>query len=142
MLRSTEASFADRINTATRRIPAWPLYLLAVLPPDAKEGDDIYLLNVSPLALRSLDNYVAQLEAMHNLPPVAFLTELTIAPAGGSVTVNFGNARPNPNVAAHMPRIKEARAMLERIPDFFISGNDAAAPAAAPKPKRGRRKAA
>ncbi|MCT8158455.1 protein-methionine-sulfoxide reductase heme-binding subunit MsrQ [Pseudoruegeria sp. SHC-113] len=33
MPRSTEASLADRINAATRRIPAWPLYLLAILPP-------------------------------------------------------------------------------------------------------------
>lgn len=25
--------FADRINTTARRVPAWPLYVLAVLPP-------------------------------------------------------------------------------------------------------------
>lgn len=117
--------------------------ILAVLPPDStKPEDDLWLLNLSPSSLQDFDNYVDALRTLHGLPPVAFVTELRLKPAGASVAVTFeaASVKPNANIAAHFARQAEAHALLERIPANFLVANAPEAPPV-PQPKTRSRKA-
>jgi hypothetical protein len=118
--------------------------LLALLPPNEAGDDvdgeaDIWLLGVSPTALRAWDAYVQTLSRQHQLPPVAFLVTIGFNDAVDYAQLTFSNPVPlsDEGIAAAMSRQDEAGELLEQLPDwagFAASGGSA--------PKNQGRKAA
>ncbi len=113
--------------------------LLAVMPPDATEEDEIYTLEVSPTALKRFDSYVATLSKMHGLPPVAFTTEVGFHPETTYSSLTFGNAEPldDKELAVMMAKRTEARTILEAEPN--LDGVEKKAPKKKAPARRRRR---
>jgi hypothetical protein len=112
--------------------------LLAVLAPDSGMEDDILILDISPTAVPQFDNYIATLSSQHGLPPISFTTEVSVVPtAPGATTakVQFGNPKPNQNLATHFARQAEATQLLSAIPEFSATEEE---PAKKPAPRKPR----
>ena len=105
--------------------------LLAVLPPDADDTTDIWLLGVSPTAIKNFDNFVASTARTYQLPPVGVVVSVGFSDAKDYPSLEFTNPEPNENVGYHLPRQAEARELLNQAPDF--SGFGAEKPKAAPR---------
>lgn len=105
--------------------------LLAVLPPDAAEDDPIWLLEVSPTAIKGFDGYVGSVARQFQLPPIGVVTTVTLDPSVDYAKLQFGNPQPNANLEVHFARKSEAHDMLMGKPDF----SKAAAPSKAPARK-------
>lgn len=94
--------------------------LLAVLPPDADEDTPIWLLSVSPGALKGFDGYVAGVVRTFTLPPISVVTTVGLLADVDYPSLTFSNPVQNPNLAAHFARQAEARELLQAEPD--VSG--------------------
>lgn len=92
--------------------------LLAVVEPNDDPKSPIYLLKVSSTGLKSFDGYVAGLSSQFGSVPVAFTTEVYFDPALTYPSLRFGSPEPNPNLAVHFNRQKEAQARLMTLPDL------------------------
>jgi len=99
--------------------------LIAVLPPDADVDTPIWIMKVSPTALKAFDGYVTQVARQFNLPPIGVVTEVSFDENVAYPSLRFGNPRPNANLADHFPRKEEAMTRLMTEPDV----SQAAAPA-------------
>lgn len=111
--------------------------LLALLPPNDSGDDvdheaDVWLLGVSPTALRGWDSYVQTLSRQHQLPPAAFLTTITFNDAVTYAQLQFGDPIPVQSLGEVLERQAEAAELLEQKPDW--SGFEAAKAEAAAKP--------
>ena len=89
---------------------------LAVLPPDAGENDPLWILNVSPTALKGWDGYLSSLQRMGTIP-VAMVVHVDFNPAAEHSQLRFSDPQPNEHVEAHYARTEEARQLLMREPD-------------------------
>jgi hypothetical protein len=92
--------------------------LLAVVEANDNPKAPIYLLKVSPTALKSFDGYVASVHAQFKSLPVKVITEISFDPNLRYPSLRFGNPEPNPNWEMHFKRIDEAHARLVQIPDM------------------------
>jgi hypothetical protein len=92
---------------------------LAVLPPDDAEAD-LWLLNVSPTALKNFDGFVASAARVFSLPPVGVVVTVSLDPNLDYPRLVFTDPRPVEDVGAFMARQTEARDMLTVEPD--VSG--------------------
>ncbi len=101
--------------------------VLAVLPPDADDDTPLWVLKVSPTALKAFDSYVAEIARKFNVPPVGVVTEVSFDPSQTYATLRFGNPTPNENLATHYSRKEEAQKRLLVEPD--VSAYEAPAPA-------------
>lgn len=104
--------------------------LLAVLPADADADTPIWLLKVSPTALKGFDGYVQGVARTFQMPPVGVVTKISFDPTRTYASLKFSDAVPNENLPVHFARQEEARELLGREPDF--SRAEAPAPARAP----------
>jgi hypothetical protein len=110
--------------------------VLAVLPPDADADTPMWLLKVSPTAIKGFDGLISTLGRMQ-APPVQMVVEVDFNPSETFASLTFSNPRPNEAVAEHFARMDEARDLLAAEPEIR-----AAAPAAAkPQAKAVVRKA-
>lgn len=106
--------------------------VLAVLPPDADESTPMWLLNVSPTAIKGFDGFVGSVQRTFEMPPIATVVEVDFNPGETFASLTFSNPRPNDNLAVHYARQEEARKLLEVEPDVSSFGQ--AAPAKASRP--------
>jgi hypothetical protein len=91
--------------------------LLAVLPPDADADTPIWLLSVSPTALKGFDGYVNSVARQFQLPPVGVITSVGLNPNEAYPQLTFSDPQPNTQVAEHFARKEEARTRLMTEPD-------------------------
>lgn len=112
---------------------------LALLPPTDDGADvdaeaDMWLLDVSPTALRAWDGYVQGLSRTHQMPPKAFLTTISFNEAQTYPQLAFSDPVAIDSVGAVMEREEEAAEMLEVKPDWSALEDKPAAPARKAKP--------
>lgn len=108
--------------------------VLALLPPDAAEGDPIWLLTVSPTALKSFDGFVSSVARQFELPPVGVVATIGFDEGSTYPSLRFYDPQPNGNAADHLARAEEAFELLNVEPD--VSQYEAPKPpkrAAAPR---------
>ena len=91
--------------------------VLGVLPPDADEDTPMWKLSVPPTSTKNWDNFVRQVSSMFQMPPVSVIVEVSFDDKFDYPVLNFGNARPNENLAVHFPRQEEARKLVLAEPD-------------------------
>ncbi len=91
--------------------------VLAVLPPDADEDTPLWILNVSPTAIKAFDSYVASVARQFQLPPVGVVTEVSFDENIDYASLRFGNPQPNEGLTAHFSRKEEATTRLAQEPD-------------------------
>jgi hypothetical protein len=103
--------------------------VLAVLPPDADEDTPMWLLNVSPTALKGFDGYVANVVRVFQTPPIGVVTTVTFDDSVSFAKLVFSDPQPNENIGAHFGRQEEAKALLAVEPDVSQFVSQAKAPA-------------
>lgn len=101
--------------------------VLAVLPPDGDADTPMWLLKVSPTAIKGFDGLISTLGRMQ-AAPVQMVVEVDFNPSETFASLTFSNPRPNEAVAEHFGRLDEARDLLAVEPEIR-----AAAPAPAPR---------
>lgn len=104
--------------------------VLAVLPPDADENTPLWILNVSPTAIKGFDGFVGAVNRTFGMPPVAVIAEVDFNEAETFASLTFSNPRPNENLEVHFNRQAEARDLLAAEPDVSGYGQAPAKPAA------------
>lgn len=107
---------------------------LAIMPP-AEDGEDIaqtpiWLMKVSPTAIKPFDAYVTSVGKTYGLPPVGVVSQVAFDPASDFPSVRLSHPEPNPAVAEHFARQSEARDMLAVEPDVSGYGQEKPQPAA------------
>lgn len=100
--------------------------VLAVLPPDADADTPMWLLKVSPTAIKGFDGLISTLGRLQ-AAPVQMVVEVDFNPSETFASLTFSNPRPNEAVAEHFARLDEARDLLAAEPEIR-----APAPKAAP----------
>lgn len=106
--------------------------VLAVLPPDADADTPMWLLQVSPTALKGFDGYVGSVARTFQTPPIGVITSVDFNSGVTYASLNFGDPRPNENLAVHFARQAEAKELLMAEPDVSGYGQEPAKPARAP----------
>jgi hypothetical protein len=91
---------------------------LAVLPPDADADTPLWLLDVSPTALKGFDGYVAGVVRTFGMPPIAVVTQVSMDDQAEYQRLVFSDPKPNENLAVAHARMDEARELLVALPDF------------------------
>jgi len=94
--------------------------LLAVLPPDADENTDMWLLEVSPTAIKAFDGHVNNVARLFQMPPVGVVTTVALDPNTDYPRLMFSNPQPNPALEVCFARQEEAKELLKVEPD--VSG--------------------
>lgn len=113
--------------------------VLAVMPPDASEDTPVWLLKVSPTAIKGFDAYMAGLNRLQ-VAPVQMITEVGFNPGETFASLTFSNPRPNDNVAVHFARQAEAGEILAAEPEVRAPAPKPAARPVARKPAVGVRR--
>lgn len=103
--------------------------LLAVLPPDANADTPLWLLEVSPTALKGFDGYVQNVTRVFGTPPVSVVTTVSLDPNVTYGKLMFSNPQPNTNLEACFARQNEARQLLMTEPDVSNYEKPVKAPA-------------
>lgn len=113
--------------------------VLAILPPDAEDDTAIWLLEISPTAIKGFDGYVGSVARQFQLPPVGVITTFSLDPSVDYAKVVCGNPQPNENLAVHYARKQEARDVLMVEPDMTVAEKAAPARKVAPARRAGAR---
>lgn len=90
--------------------------ILAITAPGA-EDSPVYMLKVSPTAVRAFDAYVKSIKASFDSLPIAVVTDIYFDEALKYPSLRFGNPRENEHLAKHYELIKTARERLLTAPD-------------------------
>lgn len=99
--------------------------LLAVLPTDADAETPMWILKVSPTAIRAFDGHVAAVARKHGKPVRAVITSISFSPDSEYATLRFSEAALAPNdllVLAHS-RKAEALTRLLTEPDVQVASD-------------------
>lgn len=91
--------------------------VLAVLPPDADADTPMWVLNVSPTALKAFDAYVNSVARQFQMPPVGVVTEVSFDPNTDYPSLRFAAIGPNEQIGNHYERKEEAKKRLTQEPD-------------------------
>lgn len=97
---------------------------LVVIAPDGNADTPLWILNVSPTALKGFDTFVSTVARSFRLPPVGVVTTIGFNDAFDYPSLVFSNPQPNDHLGDHFGRQDEAKEILAREPD--ISGYEAA----------------
>lgn len=92
--------------------------LLAVLPPDADEDTPLWLLTVSPTAIKGFDGFVGSVARTFQMPPIGVTVSVDFDPNQTYASLTFSDPRPNENLEAHFSRQAEATELLNTEPDY------------------------
>lgn len=109
--------------------------VLAVLPPDAEPDTPLWLLQVSPTAIKSWDGYVKDVSRVFGTPPIGVVTTVSFSDSDYA-QLSFSEPEPNENIEACLARVDEARQLLTEEPDVSNYGQEAAKPAAKKAPAK------
>jgi len=96
--------------------------VLAVMPAEANDETPIWLLKVSPTAIKAFDSYVRSVAATFQMPPVAVVTKVSFDENSDYPSLRFGDPQPNENLAVHFARQEEAKTLLQTEPDVSQYG--------------------
>lgn len=96
--------------------------VLAVLPPDADESTPMWLLKVSPTAIKGFDGFVGNVARTFQMPPISVVVNVDFNPAETFASLTFSDPRPNDNLASHFARQEEAKELLAVEPDVSSYG--------------------
>ena len=107
--------------------------LLAVLPPNSGDDDELAYIRVSPTGLKSFNSFVSGVAARMKKPPVSVIVELSIVASGAGFTLSFGKTIPNPQYREDFMRRAEAIGVLTAEPQVQ---NDNGTKRRAAPPKR------
>lgn len=110
--------------------------VLALLPPGATEDTPLWILKVSPTALKAFDAYITSVVRQFQLPPVSVITEISFDESVTYASLRFGNPEPNDNLEVCFARKDEALERLMTEPD--VSQFASAPPKKAASPSRRR----
>lgn len=113
--------------------------VLAVLPPDADEDTPMWLLKVSPTALKAWDGFVMSVQRTFQMPPIAVVTKVSFDENLDYPSLRFSVAEPNEALEVHYARQEEARQLLVQEPDVSTYEAPKPAPRAKPAAKTARR---
>ncbi len=80
--------------------------------------DPLLLLVVPPASLKAFDTYVDNVAKVMGQPPIAAVTEISFDPTSQYQKLMFKALQPNTAKAVAFTRREEAKALLERKPDF------------------------
>ena len=102
--------------------------LLALMAPDGDADSPLMVINVTPTALKSFDNYVASVARSFQRPPRGVITTITFDPHVKYSSLRFGNpiACDQDQLARAWARKEEAMTRLLREPD--VSAFEVATP--------------
>jgi hypothetical protein len=117
-------------------------FLVAVIPPDAEDDEELRYLSISPTGLKSFSTFVSGVAARFKKPPVGAIVEVGIVKAGKGYTASFGKFKPNPNYREHYMRRDDAKPVLEAGFEAAPSGNVSPSRKAPRKKAPARRRAA
>lgn len=93
--------------------------LAIILEKDAADDDaPLYLLSVSPTAIRYFDSMVTLIQRVYNGPPIKAQVHVFLNNNTEFAQVVFDNPVPNPNLELHLSRRPEAIEMLSVEPDM------------------------
>lgn len=92
--------------------------VMAVLPPGAGPDTPMWLLKVSPTAIKGFDSYITALQRLQ-MAPVEVLTSVDFNPAETYASLTFSDPRPldDDEFANAAGRIQEAKDLLAIEPD-------------------------
>lgn len=111
--------------------------VLAVMPlrGDGETDEDLaaqplWLLQVSPTALKAWDGYVKDVQRQYGVPPLGVITEVNFNEAVTYAQLTFSIVGPNEDVHVALDRVDEAKELLNEEPDVSSYGQAKAKPAA------------
>lgn len=107
--------------------------LLAVLPPDASEEDELMVVSVSPSAITKFDSFVSTCRDEYGVTPIGVICEMDFNEAVDYPSLTFRAVAENPDIDFYFNKTTEARAMLTNEPSYESDEDDK--PAATPKRK-------
>lgn len=92
---------------------------VAVMPPDAKDDAELWLLEVSPTALKSFDRHVQNLARVHKKLPAQVITTVSFNPGVKYSQLVFSDPVPldDADAARFLARREAAAAVLNQEPD-------------------------
>jgi len=91
--------------------------ILAIVQPDADPNSPLWLLKVSPTAIKAFDAYVQTIKAQFDGTPILVETDIYFASDEKFPSLRFGNPTENKNLAVHFARQKAAKERLLAEPD-------------------------
>lgn len=91
---------------------------MAILPTNATEDSQLFVIKTSPTAIRYTNKYVADIGRKVNLPVWAVMTKLDFDPNLPYPSLRFEMMGPNRILEVTQKRREEARARLLQLPDF------------------------
>lgn len=106
--------------------------MLAVLPPDADTDTPLWLLSVSPTAIKGFDSFVGSVARTFQMPPIGVVVSVDFDPNQTYASLVFKDPQPNGNIEAHFGRQAEAAELLNTEPDYSGYAAPAAKPASRP----------
>lgn len=113
----------------------------AVLPPDASADDPMWILEVSPTAIKGFDGYINGLATRMSLAPFAVVTQVSFDENKDYASLVFSDPEPLDDASLFAERIDEAQTMLRAEPDVSGYGQQKPKPAPARKAAAPARKA-
>ena len=113
--------------------------VMAVLPPDATDEDEIMTIAASSTAIRRFDDFVQECKNEHGVTPLGVVVELDFFEAVDYPSLTFTVVGANPDVNYYMNKLPEARTILTSEPTYSEDSEQETAVAA---PKRTPRKKA
>jgi len=102
--------------------------MLAVLPPDADADTPMWLLGVSPTALKGFDGFVTSVARVFQTPPIGVVATVGFDDSVTYARLVFSDPQINVNLGDHFGRQAEAKELLMAEPDVskFVSAKPAA----------------
>lgn len=121
--------WANQFGSAGKGKACQNTRMLALLTPDADAESPLYILKVSPTAIKSFDAHVSKVASSFQMPVRAVVTKLSFSPDSDFPTLRFSVLRPAEKdlVMLAQGRLEEARKRLLTEPDVSVTkaANDA-----------------
>ncbi len=90
---------------------------LAIVAPDAKADDSVYILNVPPTSLSNWSNYATSLQSQLGLLPVQVITEISFDPGQTYPKLVFSNPQPHDTLEIMAVLRQTAQGLLDLTPE-------------------------
>ena len=100
------------------------------------EDTPIWLLKVSPTAIKNFDGFVGNVNRIFGMPPISVVAEVDFNPTETFASLTFSNPRPNEQLDVSFARQAEAKELLDVEPDTSSYGQTPAKPAARPQARK------
>lgn len=131
---SCASCWANQFGSAGRGKACQNARLLAVLPLDATEETPIWILKVSPTAIRAFDGHVSAVARQYGLPVRAVVTAIDFSQESEYATLRFSTVGPAPKELVLMAQSRKPEAIQRLLTEPDVSaaaadtGNKTVAP--------------